>query len=294
MHSIGDKESHSQARVVAFFQEALGYVYLGNWRNRTHPNRNIVPERLADWLKDSGSDSAIVTKVLREVEQAAALGGSKTLSDANRAVYSLLRYGVKVRPDASEQTQTVWLIDWKNPYANQFGIAEEVTVIGNQTKRPDIVLYVNGIALGVLELKRSTVSVAKGIRQNLNSQKPEFIRSFFSTVQLVMAGNETEGLRYGVIGTPERHWMRWKEKYAHPDAGENPLLRELSQLCGKARLLEMLHDFIVFDAGVKKLCRHNQFFGVKAAQARVKRREGGIIWHTQGSGKSLTMVWLAR
>lgn len=294
MHSIGDKESHSQARVVAFFQEALGYVYLGNWRNRTHPNRNIVPERLADWLKDSGSDSAIVTKVLREVEQAAALGGSKPLSDANRAVYSLLRYGVKVRPDASEQTQTVWLIDWKNPYANQFGIAEEVTVIGNHTKRPDIVLYVNGIALGVLELKRSTVSVAEGIRQHLDSQKPEFIRSFFSTVQLVMAGNETEGLRYGVIGTPERHWIRWKEKDAHPDAGENPLLRELSQLCGKARLLEMLHDFTVFDAGVKKLCRHNQFFGVKAAQARVKRREGGIIWHTQGSGKSLTMVWLAR
>ena len=265
-----------------------------------------MPELLAEWLKNRGSasgyargsaleyDSAIVAKVLREVEQAAALGGSKTLSDANRAVYSLLRYGVKIRPEASEQTQTFWLIDWENPDANQFGIAEEVTVIGKHTKRPDIVLYVNGIALGVLELKRSTVAVAEGIRQNLDSQKPEFIGSFFTTVQLVMAGNDTEGLRYGVIGTPERHWMQWKEKEAHPSAGENPLHRELSQLCSKARLLEMLHDFTVFDGGVKKLCRHNQFFGVKAAQARVKRREGGIIWHTQGSGKSLTMVWLAK
>ena len=294
MHSIGDKESHSQARIVAFFQEALGYVYLGNWRDSNQQNRNIAPERLTEWLKDRGYDSAIATKVLREVEQAAALSGSKTLSDANRAVYSLLRYGVKIRPDASEQTQTFWLIDWENPDANQFGIAEEVTVIGKHTKRPDIVLYVNGIALGVLELKRSTVAVAEGIRQNLDSQKPEFIGSFFTTVQLVMAGNETEGLRYGVIGTPERHWMQWKEEDAHPNAGENPLHRELSQLCSKSRLLEMLHDFTVFDGGVKKLCRHNQFFGVKAAQARVKRREGGIIWHTQGSGKSLTMVWLAK
>ena len=294
MNTVGEKESHSQARVVAFFQEALGYVYLGNWRDSNHQNRNIAPELLAEWMKDRGYDSTIATKVLREVEQAAALGGSKTLSDANRAVYSLLRYGVKIRPDASEQTQTFWLIDWENPDANQFGIAEEVTVIGKHTKRPDIVLYVNGIALGVLELKRSTVAVAEGIRQNLDSQKPEFIGSFFTTVQLVMAGNETEGLRYGVIGTPERHWMQWKEKEAHPNAGENPLHRELSQLCSKSRLLEMLHDFTVFDGGVKKLCRHNQFFGVKAAQARVKRREGGIIWHTQGSGKSLTMVWLAK
>ncbi len=89
--------SHSQERVVAFFQDALGYVYLGKRRNRNHPNRNVVPERLADWLKDSGYDSAIVAKVLREVEQAAALSGSKTLYEANRAVYSLLRYGVKVR-----------------------------------------------------------------------------------------------------------------------------------------------------------------------------------------------------
>ena len=109
-----------------------------------------------------------------------------------------------------------------------------------------------------------------------------------------MAGNESEGLRYGVIETPEKYWLRWKEADAHPDAGGNPLLRELGQLCGKERLLEIVHDFMVFDAGVKKICRHNQYFGVRAAQKRVERREGGIVWHTQGSGKSLTMVWLAK
>ena len=165
---------------------------------------------------------------------------------------------------------------------------------GENTKRPDLVLYVNGIALGVLELKRSTVSVSEGIRQNLDSQKKMFIQPFFTTVQLLMAGNDTEGLRYGVIETPEKYWLRWKEAEAHPDAEDNPLLRELGQLCGTERLLEVVHDFVVFDAGVKKICRHNQYFGVRAAQARVQRREGGIIWHTQGSGKSLTMVWLAK
>ena len=109
-----------------------------------------------------------------------------------------------------------------------------------------------------------------------------------------MAGNETQGLRYSVIKTPEKYWLRWKETDAHPDAGYNLLHRELSQTCSKERMLEILHDFIVFDTGTKKICRHNQFFGVKAAQGNVKRREGGIIWHTQGSGKSLTMVWLAK
>ena len=124
----------------------------------------------------------------------------------------------------------MWLIDWANQSNNDFAIAEEVTVEGENTKRPDLVLYVNGIALGVLELKRSTVAVTEGIRQNLDSQKKEFIRPFYSTVQFVMAGNETEGLRYGVIETPEKYWLRWKEAEAHPDAGDNPLLRELSQL----------------------------------------------------------------
>ena len=136
---------------------------------------------------------------------------SKMLYAANREVYGLLRYGVKVRPGVGEQTITVWLIDWENPGNNDFAIAEEVTVVGDNTKRPDLVLYVNGIALGVLELKRSTVSVTEGIRQNLDNQKKEFIRSFFATVQLMMAGNDTEGLRYGVIGTPEKYWLRWKE-----------------------------------------------------------------------------------
>ncbi len=212
---------------------------------------------------------------------------------------------MKVKPGAGEANQTVWLIDWAHPEANHFAIAEEVTVYGQHTKRPDVVLYVNGIALATLELKRSTVAVSEGIRQTYGNQKPEFIRPFFTTVQLVFAGNDVEGLHYGVIDTPEKYWLTWKLT-ADMDAGsraameeraaglESPLDRALAQVGTKVQLLELIHDFMVFDAGWKKTCRPNQYFGIKAAQERVRQREGGIIWHTQGSGKSLTMVWLAK
>lgn len=290
MTPAGEIERRTQDRVIDFFQEVLGYRYLGNWQDR-EGNSNIEPDPLRDWLRKCGHDDRVIDKVLRELNQARTIiGGSRNLYDANEAVYSLLRYGVKVQPDIGEHHETVWLIDWANPENNDFAIAEEVTIQGEHTKRPDIVLYVNGIALGVLELKRSTVAVSEGIRQNLDNQRAIFIRDFFATVQFVMAGNETEGLRYGAIETPEKHYMAWKE----PGTIENPLYRGLEQLCRKERLLELVHDFVVFDAGIKKICRHNQYFGVKAAQEYVRRREGGIIWHTQGSGKSLTMVWLAK
>ena len=287
------REIRTQRRVAAFFRDVLDYTHLGDRRDRAG-NAHVEEAALIDWLRRQGHDDRIVARALHELRKAAAVGGNRTLYDANREVYDLLRYGVKVRPEAGEQTVTVRLIDWERPLDNDFAVAEEVTVAGPNPRRPDVVLYVNGLALGVIELKRSTVSVAEGIRQNLDSQKPEFIRPFYATVQLLMAGNETEGLRYGVIETPEKQWLRWKEADGLSAAGDNPLLRELGQTCGKERLLEIVHDFVVFDAGVKKTCRHNQYFGVRAAQTHVGRREGGIIWHTQGSGKSLTMVWLAK
>lgn len=297
MSAIGDRERRTQRRVARLFVDELGYEYLGDLSDRD--NRNIIEDQLEQFLMSTlgydqheGGD-ALVHRAIAELVKVAD-NTSLSLYDRNRRVYELLRYGVKVKADVGAQNETVWVIDWDEPERNRFAIAEEVTVKGADarasTKRPDIVLYVNGIALGVLELKRSSVSVAEGIRQNLDNQKKEFIQPFFSTMQYVMAGNDTEGLRYGTIQTPEKYYLTWKE--AGP--GDNPLDRALRQLCAKARFLELLHDFVVFDAGTKKLCRHNQYFGVRAAQGHVRRREGGVLWHTQGSGKSLTMVWLAR
>ena len=204
----------------------------------------------------------------------------------------MLRYGVKVKEGAGAQNQTLFLIDWDHPEKNEFGLAEEVTIKGALKKRPDLVLYINGIALGVIELKRASVGVGEGIRQNLDNQKKEFIQDFFTTMQLVMAGNDSQGLRYGTIETPEKYYLEWKEEVQN--RFESPLDFHLSLVCSKQRFLEILHNFVIFDAGVKKVCRHNQFFGIQAAKGHAEKGQGGIIWHTQGSGKSLTMVWLAK
>jgi type I restriction enzyme R subunit len=299
MTTVGQIEKRTQARVVALFRERLCYDYLGDKTDLD--NRNIEETLLRRWLTRQGVSDTLINRALHELNKVAT-DTSKSLYDRNKDVYDLLRYGVKVQPGAGENRVTVWLIDWRHPENNHFAIAEEVTVKGADLanaakasgKRPDVVIYINGIALGVLELKRSTVSVAEGIRQNLDNQKKEFIQPFFSTMQWVMAGNDTEGLRYATIQTPEKYWLRWVEESGPCAAEPNLLDRHLMQVCRKARLLELFHDFIVFDAGIKKLCRQNQYFGVKAAQEFIQRREGGIIWHTQGSGKSLTMVWLAK
>lgn len=295
MTTVGQIEKKTQARVVALFQERLCYDYLGDKTDLD--NRNIEEALLRGWLTKQGVSETLINRALHELNKVATDTG-KSLYDRNKEVYNLLRYGVKVQPGAGENRVTVWLIDWQHPENNHFAIAEEVTVKGADakasTKRPDVVIYINGIALGVLELKRSTVSVAEGIRQNLDNQKKEFIQPFFSTMQWVMAGNDTEGLRYATIETPEKYYLRWVEEGGPHSAEANPLDRQLLQVCDKARLIELIHDFVVFDAGIKKLCRQNQYFGVKAAQDFIRRREGGIIWHTQGSGKSLTMVWLAK
>jgi len=286
---VGQIERKTQDRVVALLRDSLGFGYLGNWEKR-EGNSNVEVELLTQNLRARGYSDTLITKAIDKLKSDASLGGGRDLYEANRDVYGLLRYGVKVKAGIGENYETVWLVDWKTPEANHFAVAEEVTIAGNNTKRPDLVLYVNGIALATVELKRSKVGVSEGIRQTIGNQRADFIRSFFTTVQLTFAGNDVEGLRYGVIDTPEKYWLSWRED----SEIAAPLDRALTQMCSKARLLELVHNFMVFDSGVKKTARHNQYFGVKAAQNRVARREGGIIWHTQGSGKSLTMVWLAK
>jgi len=288
MTTVGQIERITQNRVVELFQDQLGYRYLGNWKKREN-NSNIEENILRQYLLKKDYSKTLIDKAIYELTRAAT-NQSKSLHDINKEVYALLRYGVNVKEGVGKNTRTVKLIDWDNPLKNDFAIAEEVTIKGESNKRPDVVLYVNGIVLGVLELKRSTVSVSEGIRQNLDNQKQAFIRPFFATIQLIMAGNDTEGIRYGVIDTFEKYYLKWKEE----SDIENTLDRHITQLCQKERFLELLHDFIVYDRGTKKICRHNQYLAVKASQESLRRREGGIIWHSQGSGKSLIMVWLAR
>lgn len=312
MSDIGKIERETQNRLIDLFQSELGYSYLGNWEKREE-NSNVETELLRNWLLNKRKLSAdLVDKAIFEVNKVSN-DQSKSLYDVNKAFYSLLRYGVNVQPVIGQNRQTVWLIDWENPANNDFAIAEEVTIDScYYKKRPDIVLYINGIAIGILELKRSTVSISEGIRQNLDNQKHIFIRSFFNTIQFVLAGNDIQGLEYGTIETKEKYFLKWKEVNEEKDQAYPYLLeitksireksakhdylldKNIIEMFNKERFVELLHDFVVFDRGVKKLCRPNQYFGIKSAQDFIRRHEGGIIWHTQGSGKSLTMVWLTK
>ncbi len=187
MEQIGSKEIVTQKRIIRLFEEKLQYSYQGDWTERTNSNveENLMERYLCTTKAYSSGEISSAINLFRRASGNIAAG----LYHANKEVYGLLRYGVNVSGEASENKKYVQLIDWKNPSANDFYIAEEVTVKGGNIKRPDLVIYVNGIALAVIELKRSTVSVHHGIRQHLDNQSKEFIPQFFTTVQLVFAGN---------------------------------------------------------------------------------------------------------
>jgi len=290
MSTIVQPERATQNRVIALFRDELGYRYLGDKTDLPN-NSNIEEALLTVYLAQNNYTPAQISSAIYKL-RIEADNPNRSLYDNNKEVYKLLRYGVPVKIEAGKVTETVHLINWNEAKNNDFAIAEEVTLHGNFERRPDLVLYVNGIAVGVLELKNSRISIGDGIRQNISNQQPQFNEWFFSTVQFVFAGNDSEGLQYGTIKTEEKYFLKWKEDEA--DNSRFKLDKYLLKMCRKERLIELMHDFVLFDGGMKKLPRVHQYFGIKAAQEHVHRRQGGIIWHTQGSGKSIVMVLLAK
>jgi len=292
-------ERVTQNRLAAFITKAeaaggLGYRELGDWSARPG-NRCVEPDLLRANLSARGYSEAEIDAALTRLMQAIDVTGT-TLYQANLKTYTLLRYGVPVQTSVSAPFKTVHLIDWENAYANDFALAEEVTLKGGHERRPDLVAYLNGLAVAVIELKRAAVEIGDGVRQLISNQDEIFNAPFFPTVQLLLAGSDAQGLRYGTIGTPETLFVEWRDE--NPPEGELPagalLDRPVGQLLRKERLLDLIRNFVIFDAGIKKVPRHHQYTGVKLAQERLAGREGGVIWHTQGSGKSILMVLLAK
>ncbi len=240
--------------------------------------------------------------------------------NGNEAVYNMLTLGKAFEQsiDGDKKSYTMRYIDWQQPENNVFHVTEEFAVTragSNDTYRPDIVLFVNGIPLVVIECKRPDVKGAEeqAISQHLRNQKEDGIRSLYVYSALLLAIGNSFG-SYATTGSAAQFWCKWHERFINKTA-EQDYLQRLSEmagdrevtlqdeylynLCRPERLLELMYHFTIYDAGIKKLARYQQYFTVNETVNRVKtieagHRNGGVVWHTQGSGKSLTMVMLAQ
>lgn len=245
--------------------------------------------------------------------------------NGNEAVYNMLTLGKALEQsiDGDKKSYTMRYIDWEHPENNVYHVTEEfaVTRAGmNDTYRPDIVLFVNGIPLVIIECKRPDVKGAEeqAISQHLRNQQEDGIRGLYVYSALLLAIGNSFG-SYATTGSPAKFWSKWHEMFVNNEkeaeyrsrmfnlVNENheitrePTVQDeyLYNLCRPERLLELMFHFTIFDAGIKKLTRYQQYFTVNQTVERVKtieagHRNGGVVWHTQGSGKSLTMVMLAQ
>lgn len=265
------------------------------------------------------------------------------LLPTNEKAYDLLCMGKSLQQSIEGDTKSFQLnyIDWEHPENNAYHVTEEFVVerSGSQeTRRPDIVLFVNGIPLVVIECKRPDMKdpIGQAISQHIRNQQQDQIPRLFFYAQLLLAISKNEA-KYATVGTPAKFWSVWKENFSESDEADlkkkvslplsegqidrifatrelwareqesyasierqvTPQDQALYSLCRKERLLELIFRFMLFDGGEKKIARHQQYFCVNKVLDRVREiqrdgtRQGGVVWHTQGSGKSLTMVMLA-
>ena len=234
---------------------------------------------------------------------------------ASEAVYDALLLGKsypEIVGEGKTQSFNLRYIDWEHPENNLFHVTKEFSVDSRDRlhdARPDLVLFINGIPFAVIECKAPLVGVEQAVEQSIRNQQKAYIPQLYKFAQIVMATNKT-AVQYATTGTPKKFWSVWKEEdTAFLDAalerhvrGRPPTEQDrcLVSLFSKERVMELIRYFVLFDANVKKICRYQQYFAVKAIMATLRQRDergnrqSGVVWHTQGSGKSLTMVILAK
>ena len=316
---VANEMSTSQRPAIEVLQK-LGYKYISEEENKNLRNNIltdvIFKDTLAKKLNEINSyeykgerykfSASTIGQAIKDLNEDLVTG----LISTNEKIYDLLTLGKSYQEnmvDGTKRSFDIKYIDFEHPENNDFYVTEEFSVLrmnGKDYARPDIVLFVNGIPLAVIECKDASVPIIQAISQNIRNQKPEYIPQLFKFIQIVMAANKNE-TKYATCGTPDKFWSTWNEQYVEK---QNELLdktvigrqvtkqdRDIISLFEKERFLELIKDFIIFEAGTKKICRYQQYFAVKAMLERIKHdKKGGVVWHTQGSGKSITMVYITK
>lgn len=309
----------SQRPAIEVLQK-LGYKYISEEENKNLRNNIltdvIFKDILAKKLNEINSyeykgekykfSASTIGQAIKDLNEDLVTG----LISTNEKIYDLLTLGKSYQEnmvDGTKRSFDIKYIDFEHPENNDFYVTEEFSVLrmnGKNYSIPDIVLFVNGIPLAVIECKDASVPIIQAISQNIRNQKPDYIPQLFKFIQIVMAANKNE-TKYATCGTPDKFWSTWNEQYVDK---QNELLnkivigrqvtkqdRDIISLFEKKRFLELIKDFIIFEAGKKKICRYQQYFAVKAMLERIKQdKKGGVVWHTQGSGKSITMVYITK
>ena len=316
---VANEMSTSQRPAIEVLQK-LGYKYISEEENKKLRNYIltdvIFKDILAKKLNEINSyeykgekykfSASTIGQAIKDLNEDLVTG----LISTNEKIYDLLTLGKSYQEnmvDGTKRSFDIKYIDFEHPENNDFYVTEEFSVLrmnGKDYARPDIVLFVNGIPLAVIECKDASVPIIQAISQNIRNQKPDYIPQLFKFIQIVMAANKNE-TKYATCGTPDKFWSTWNEQYVEK---QNELLdktvigrqvtkqdRDIISLFEKERFLELIKDFIIFEAGTKKICRYQQYFAVKAMLERIKHdKKGGVVWHTQGSGKSITMVYITK
>ena len=316
---IANEMTTSQRPAIEVLQK-LGYKYISEDENKKLRNNIltdvIFKDILAKKLNEINSyeykgekykfSASTIGQAIKDLNEDLVTG----LISTNEKIYDLLTLGKSYQEnmvDGTKRSFDIKYIDFEHPENNDFYVTEEFSVLrmnGKDYARPDIVLFVNGIPLAVIECKDASVPIIQAISQNIRNQKPDYIPQLFKFIQIVMAANKNE-TKYATCGTPDKFWSTWNEQYVEK---QNKLLnknvigrqvtkqdRDIISLFEKEIFLEIIKDFIIFEAGKKKICRYQQYFAVKAMLERIKHdKKGGVVWHTQGSGKSITMVYITK
>ncbi len=316
---VANEMSTSQRPAIEVLQK-LGYKYISEEENKNLRNNIltdvIFKDILAKKLNEINSyeykgekykfSASTIGQAIKDLNEDLVTG----LISTNEKIYDLLTLGKSYQEnmvDGTKRSFDIKYMDFEHPENNDFYVTEEFSVLrmnGKDYARPDIVLFVNGIPLAVIECKDASVPIIQAISQNIRNQKPDYIPQLFKFIQIVMAANKNE-TKYATCGTPDKFWSTWNEQYVEK---QNELLnktvigrqvtkqdRDIISLFEKERFLELIKDFIIFEAGKKKICRYQQYFAVKAMLERIKNdKKGGVVWHTQGSGKSITMVYITK